>query len=272
MSEGNPIFILSCERSGSSLLRYLIDTHPEICSPGEIATGELAKALMRTVSRTTAWVQPGLETDEARTDFARAETRRLIFEIMDAYARGKGKRYWCDKTPLNLTSLGLLDWVFPEARYLCLYRNSLDVVRSCLAASQNGFMPELAPYAQKNPGNLVAAMIDSWVTKTRWILDFEQKNPRCHRLYYEGLVHAPVATLDGVFGFLGLPWDKELIDRAFTTPHDPGGGDNRIRQTTKIEVSRPNPEPELNPRMLTLVPPELREKQQFLHFELNYPV
>jgi hypothetical protein len=144
MSLANSIFILSCERSGSTLLRHLLDTHPEICSPGELATGALAQSLLLTISRTTALTQPALETARARRDFAAAETRRMIAEIMDRYAREKGKRYWCDKTPANSSWLDALDLVFPDARYLCLYRNSLDVARSCLAASQGGFMWEMA--------------------------------------------------------------------------------------------------------------------------------
>ena len=40
-SKWKQIFILSLPRSGSTLLRMILDTHPEICCPGELSLGQL---------------------------------------------------------------------------------------------------------------------------------------------------------------------------------------------------------------------------------------
>jgi protein-tyrosine sulfotransferase len=265
-----PVFILSCERSGSTLLRYLLDAHPEICSPGELALGHLLRDLQRVVMRTLARVVPGSEDE--RSAFTRREIRRIVEGIMDRYAAGRGKRIWCDKTPSNLFSLAEIDATFPDARYVCLYRQSLDVVQSCLDVSRFGFMHGLAEYVERNPRNVVAALLESWAEKTAVILRFEESHPsRCFRVCYEGLVNDPEPTLDGLFEFLGLQWDRSLLDHALTDPHDTGGGDPKIRRTSKIERDRVGNGARLRARLDT-VPEGIVGKITELHLELGYPL
>lgn len=227
-----PIFILCCERSGSTLLRYILDTHPEICSPGELALGWVAGYFSTMVERTLGQTVPAPE----RAALVASTTRRSIGEVMEAYARAKGKRLWCDKTPMNLQRLPELERVFPDARYLCLYRHCMDVAHSCLESGRGGFMPELAEYIRQSPSNFLDAMVASWVDKTSAQLAFEAEHPsRCFRVKYESLVFDPVGTLEPLFGFLGVGFDPKLVDRVFEVPHDEGGGDGKIRYTGRIE-------------------------------------
>jgi len=233
-----PIFIVSTERSGSTLLRYIIDTHSQICCPGELAGGSLCAHLQLLLSRTVC--QPGNNLSDSAESSARALTitRQVFSGIMNAYARARGKSVWCDKTPSNITHVGLLGQLFPTARFLCLYRNCVDVVHSCLEASKHGFMTELAPYAMRNPGNLVAAMTESWLEKTEQILAFESSNAsRCFRIRYEDLVYSPEECLQGLFRFLRLNWEPDILMRTFKTHHDPGGGDAKINFTKEIDRS-----------------------------------
>jgi hypothetical protein len=268
--QGPPVFLLSCERAGSTLLRYILDTHPEIVSPGELGLGELCASLARVVDRTLAMNAEGNAAD--RSEVTRVEVRRIVQGIMDEYAAAKGKRVWCDKTPLNLSYLGVLDWVFPDARYICLYRQCLDVVHSCLEASRHGFMLELAPYAQRSPSNHVEAMIESWVEKTERLLAFECAHPGSPRVFYEGLVHQPAVSLAPVFAALGLAWDPALLDRVFSVGHDPGGGDLHIKRTTRIETDRIGMGASLRGAALARVRPELLARMQRLNLELGYPI
>ena len=160
-----PVFVLSCERSGSTLLRYIMDTHPQVCSPAHLHLGQLCRSLY-----TTAFYSIGqtaeVADEAARERLVAAEVRRVVDELMGRYARAKGKQVWCEKTTDNLQYLRFLGEVFPDARFICLYRNCMDVAHSSIECSRLGFMPELAPYVQKSPGNIVAAMVESWVEKT----------------------------------------------------------------------------------------------------------
>ena len=48
-------FVLCSARSGSSLLRYILDTHPDIAIPGELKTGKFCKSLYDFVASTRGW-------------------------------------------------------------------------------------------------------------------------------------------------------------------------------------------------------------------------
>jgi len=229
------VFVLSPPRSGSTLLRYILDSHSRIASPGEVVLGRLCSDLRFVLSRTVGSDLP--PTREGKERLA-AETRRLVAGILEAYARSKGKDVWCDKSPANVEHLESLAEAFPDARYVCLYRGCLDTVKSMLGASQQGFMTELAPFAAKSPGNLVTAMIDAWCHYAGRILDFETAHPAStFRIRYEDMVSDPPAALSPLFEFLGVGWEPEAVERALTAPHDEGGGDLYIRYTRAIDPS-----------------------------------
>ena len=233
-----PAFILSTERSGSTLLRWLLDAHPEVVSPGEILLGRLCFDLFFALSRTVV-ATLGIDDRVARNRAALARVRGIVDGIMTSYARARGARVWCDKTPQNLDHLTLLVETFPDARYVCLYRDGLDVAHSCLEISRDGFMAELAEYVRRSPHDLVAAMLDSWCDKTELVLKMQLHHPElCHRVRYEDLVARPEEVLPPLLAFLGVAWDPALLERAFTMRHDDGGGDQRIKGTHRVERDR----------------------------------
>ncbi len=230
-------FVLSCERSGSTLLRWLLDTHPDVASPGELRLGRLAFDLYVTLSRTVLVDRPN--DDPRRVRDTLREVRRTLDGILGRYAQLRGKRVWCEKSPENVGYLDALANAYPDGRYVCLYRDPRDVVHSCLEASRDGFMAELAEYARREPDQPVQAMTRSWADKTHRILAFERRNPGLsRRLRYEDLVRSPEDHLQALFSFLGVPKVPGIAERAFRERHDAGGGDRRIRRTSRVEASR----------------------------------
>jgi protein-tyrosine sulfotransferase len=233
-----PAFILSTERSGSTLLRWLLDTHPEIVSPGEILLGRLCFDLFVTLSRTVIATED-IADRVAMNRATLAQVRPIVDGIMTRYARARGARMWCDKTPQNLQHLPLLVDTYPDARYVCLYRDGLDVAHSCLEISREGFMVELLEYVRRSPHDLVAAMLDSWCDKTELLLKMELHHRQvCHRVRYEDLVARPGEVLPPLLEVLGVAPDPSLAERAFSAHHDGGGGDSLIRDTQRIERGR----------------------------------
>ncbi|HEX7773050.1 MAG TPA: sulfotransferase, partial [Pyrinomonadaceae bacterium] len=264
-SAAPPVFVLSCERSGSTLLRYIIDTHPRICSPAHLHLGQLCRSLY-----TSIFYSLGQTMEEAtREQLVAAETRRIIDEVMERYVRAKGKHMWCEKTTENLQYLKILDDVFPDARYICLYRNCMDVVHSSIECSRLGFIPELAPYVQKRPDNIVAAMVDSWIEKTTTLLEFELAHAeQCFRIKYENLVTEPSRTLPAMFAALGLEWDEQLLKQVFSTQHDQGSGDRKVLFTKKINTDSIGRGSTIS---RSLIPDDLLEKMNHLLARLDYP-
>jgi protein-tyrosine sulfotransferase len=269
MADPFPIFILSCERSGSTLLRYILDTHPEIACPGELYLGRLTKNLRETVSRTLGLTAGDNAHEREKT--TQEEVHCVLNGLLSKYAALRGKKFWCDKTPLNLKDLADLNWAFPNARYICLYRHSLDVVQSCLELPEKAYIWWALPYMVKHRQNPVAAVLDSWVEKTQIMLSFEKRQRRTCRIQYEVLVADPVKALNPVFQFLGLDWNSALLEQVFGMVHDQGGGDEKIKLTHKIETDRVGHGTKIDPALLASVPPGLRLSQKALHLELGYP-
>jgi protein-tyrosine sulfotransferase len=229
-----PVFILSCERSGSTLLRYIMDTHPQICSPGQLYVGELCQSLYKTLYYSSG---QAISSEPQRVDYVHKESRRIIEELMERYTSHKGKSIWCDKTTLNLNHSDLISKVFPDAKFICLYRHCMDVSYSCLRYDPFMYMDELVPFVSRNPQNIVEAMMDSWIEKTGKISSFERANAtRCHRIKYEDLTTNPRETLMPLFEFLGVEWDPSIPDRVFSAKHDRGHGDMKVTFSRTIHT------------------------------------
>jgi protein-tyrosine sulfotransferase len=263
-----PFFVLSTPRSGSTLLRYILDTHSRIASPGEIGIGQLCSQVAKVILGTKGEAMPFLSAAE-RTTMVMTQTRDLVSQIMSAYLALKGKCIWCDKTVTNVQHLATLSAVFPDARFICLYRDSLDFVQSSLECSRLGFMLELAPYAVREPTNLVAAMLSAWIENTTLILDLELQNPQqAFRIRYEDLVTTPEQSLRPLLAFAGVAWEDGLLDAVFTTPHDPGGGDSKIAFTTRIDAANVGKGQGLD---LSSVPAATIHAAEALCARLSYP-
>jgi protein-tyrosine sulfotransferase len=273
----SPIFILSCERAGSTLLRYIIDTHPEICSPGELHLGHLCENLGHVANLLSVGGVAEAANPEERLRRVNAEVKRMVTDLMSTYARSKGKRMWCEKTPRNLSYLDILDAVFPDAKYICLHRNCMDVVHSCMESSKVGFFVDISYYAKNIPSTYArnavghaSVFADSWADKTSKMLTFEREHSeQCFRLKYESLVTEPAATLQAMFEFLGVDWDASLIDAVFKSQHDQGPGDKKVVYSKQIYTRYIGMGSGVSRRLLSR---EVLQKVNAMLEELEYPV
>ncbi|BBL71145.1 sulfotransferase [Methylogaea oryzae] len=264
----SPLFILSCERSGSTLLRYIVDTHPQIACPGHLYLGRLCQSLEGALWPTLGQTLPGMDDGEKAAAVA-AEIRRIVGGMMSRYADAKGKSLWCEKTPMNLDYLDVIRRAFAQARYVCLYRHCMDVVHSCVGLSAYRYLPEHIPYVQRHPDNIVVAMMSNWIDKTERLLAFERQNPGgCHRLRYESLVCDTPAALEGLFGFLAVDWSPDLIEAVFTQRHDSGEGDAKVQFAGRISADSVGKGRQV-PR--DLIPQALQERADALLALLDYP-
>ncbi|MGH9238265.1 MAG: sulfotransferase family protein [Vicinamibacterales bacterium] len=238
MTRQRPIFILSHPRTGSTLLRYLIDAHPDVCCPSEIALGKLCAALSYTI---------GLTLNDARVRDAggdrkaaiRAEVRRHVDAIMDAYCAARNKPRWCDKSTHNVEFLRQLPLFFPDAQYVSLHRECTDVVYSMLEAYRYGFPGKVGERVARYSSNFIEALMLEWHDSTSALLQFEDAHRGCClRMTYERLVGEPASTVARLCGFLELREVPSLVRDAFTTPKDAGPGDPKIRFTSRVMATR----------------------------------
>jgi hypothetical protein len=263
-----PSFVLCAARTGSTLLRYIFDTHPELCAPPELEIGALCQQLNRLHSYTVDTEQE-LEPVWAAAS-ARRRTRRVVDDIMHEYCKRQGKVLWCEKSIGNLERLHVLDDVYPDARLVFLHRHCLDVAYSALEVERDlpgrwGFEAWIA----RRSDDPFAALVEYWCDSTERLLAYEKANERrSARLRYEDLVRQPRRVLPRVFDLLDLDWDPAMLDRVFVAHHARGPGDGKIARTSRIEpgsIGRGFRQP------WRTLPPKILERVQSLLQQLNYP-
>lgn len=241
----DPVFVLTAARSGSTLLRFILDSHPALACPPEVGPGMACLGLVRLAKILSAdpaagvseMLRPGMPI-EVPADTAEA-ARVIVGAYYSDYMRTRRKRRWCDKSLDNFLFAPLLQQVFPEAKYICLYRHCMDVIASGLEACPwglSGFGFE--NFAAQFAGNNVAAIGAYWLSCVKGILAFEESNPeRCLRVRYEDLVTDSEETVSGIMSFLGEAQVPGITSSCFNTEHDRyGPGDQKIWFTSSIQA------------------------------------
>ena len=235
------MFVLCAARSGSTLLRLVLDAHPVLACPPETNFQALLEQLA--VVWSLAEGSP-LPADRGHMppvvpDSAVAGVRRTVDMIMGSYLARRGKRRFCDKTLGTARFADLLVRVYPAARFLCLYRHPMDMIRSSLDACPWGLTGYgFEPFAAASPVNAVAALASYWAEHAGMIAAVEEAYPeRCHRVRYEDLVAAPEPTTAAIFSFLDLPAEPGLAGRCVAERAEPfGPGDHKIWSTSAINA------------------------------------
>lgn len=139
-----PIFVVGCPRSGTTLLRNLLRSHPRLTFPPEShfipdlfrAYGDpksdyeacsLASKILR------LWWVRSWRLSLAPSDFASCRSFGQVLSLLyGAWAAMEGKPRWGDKTPHYVTQIPLLVRIFPRAKVIHVYRDGRDVALSWL--------------------------------------------------------------------------------------------------------------------------------------------
>jgi protein-tyrosine sulfotransferase len=231
-----PIFILCTARSGSTLLRILLDAHPEIACPPELNLCNIFEA----ISFSTNSVAAGDDEHGAGQRLATALSREVTEAIVAAYPKRAAKTRWCDKSLASIEKPELILSVYPEAQFICLYRECADTAASIKEACEWGYGGYgVEPYARMYAHNMAMALCMYWADRVSAERKFEDEHPAvCLRIRYEDLVAEPEQTLGGLFDFL----DVERTEREICSPGalasagSPMPGDFKIRYTEKIDT------------------------------------
>lgn len=206
-----PIFIVGCPRSGTTLLRNLLRSHPRITFPSEShfipsfyrgygnpgSDGE-AVELARRILR-VEWIrQWGIRITPE--EFAGDRSfRAVVGRLFECWARADGKPRWGDKTPHYVQEIATLAELFPEARVIHMLRDGRDVELSWLKA---GFEPR----------NLYTAALlwKRYVTAGR-TAGARLPAASYRELRYEALVNQPERVMREVCDFLGEPFSETVL-------------------------------------------------------------
>lgn len=217
--DDTPFFILGCVRSGTTLLRDIIRIHPRLESPEETHffrwADPYASPRYEKQYIGTKLFEGHRELDKVSyKDFAGmllvSRDRR---EISELYARAYLKSHnnlsgrWFDKTPQNIYGILLLNYMFPTAKFIHIYRNPYNVVSS---------LKEGKVMAKHE----VKGGINYWMESMIMFNEFKKMpgtEGRLFELKYEDMVASPKRDITDVLEFLNE--DPKLMDFSQVKTH-----------------------------------------------------
>lgn len=210
-------FVVGVNRSGTTLLRMMLDSHPDLAIPPEThflpALFEAMQAARKNDERMTPqdvtdflvehrrWGDFGLDPKELTKRFSDLEGIRpklVLRAFYSLYAENQGKSRYGDKTPGYVKQMGKVQRCLPEARFIHLIRDGRDVA---LSRERRSGAEELSVERH--------AMI--W---KRRINRARGQSPRLKHyleVRYEDLVADPEAVLHTICEFIELPYDPAML-------------------------------------------------------------
>ena len=202
-----PIVLGGCGRSGTTLVRMILDSHPAICCGPESSIFRRGA-----IDPDVLAAKFDLDPDRVRAIHAEVPSRPAFIEAFAALCMARaGKRRFAEKTPRNIRRLDAIFRHFPKTRFVHVLRDGRDVACSLRTHPRHKVVNgELVP---QNTWKPIAGCV------RRWRDDIERSRPwwsdsRFLTLRYEDLVREPRPVLEKLMTFVGESWDDRLLEHA----------------------------------------------------------
>jgi sulfotransferase family protein len=209
---GPPVpFIVGVTRSGTTLLRLMLDAHPEMAIPPETHfVPSLIKATRKRgvsceeahaiVTGHRQWGDFNLDSAELLKRYCeldRIDPETTIRTFFELYAEREGKPRWGDKTPNYVKRMKQIENWIPEARFIHMIRDGRD-------AALSRFKRVL-----KDPPPM-ETVAERWVRKIEEARE-AGSGLEYMEVQYEELVRDTETQLRRVADFIELPWDDSML-------------------------------------------------------------
>jgi hypothetical protein len=227
--ERNPfVFIVGCPRSGTTLLRRMVDAHPLIAITrrethwipigfrkrvGLADDGLVTADLISWLMADARFPYMGISREELE-EIIRNEGpltyAAFVSRVFDLYAAKEGKALAGDKTPGYARQLPTLHALWPAARFVHLIRDGRDVYLSFRDwAKSPRVVGRFLPWP-KNPA-ASAALFWEWHVKLARMAGSELGAELYHEVRYEALVSEPAEACAALCAFLEVPFSDRML-------------------------------------------------------------
>ncbi len=210
-------FVVGVGRSGTTLLRMMLDSHPQLAIPPEThflnpliqASGRL-RFNARTATREIVhderrrWNDFGLTEEDLLVSMQSVEkfnTADAMRAFYRAYANKHGKPRWGDKTPDYIRKMRKLQKTLPEARFIHVIRDGRDA-----GLSQNARITKRGK--EPVPAREMARRWRKRIVKSR--IDAEEVEHYIE-VRYEDLISDTESVLRRVCEHIDLPFDPAML-------------------------------------------------------------
>ena len=223
----SPVFIVGCDRSGTTLLRLMLNQSrvlyitPETkflttLNCNEDLYGDFSQAYQRyffirdlqtnkATAKTFTFQALDLTIAEAETALKKAAPTDFFGAsktIFKASAAKKNKQRWGDKTPHQIQDVEILARAFPNAQFVHMIRDGRDTAMSIRKAGWlYGNMLAIAEYWQKQVSAGISAENK-----------LKNSQDRYYEVYYEQLLQQPEITLKNLCSWLNLEYTPQMLE------------------------------------------------------------
>jgi hypothetical protein len=228
-----PIFIVGQPRTGTTVLERILGNHSQVASAGELNDFHLS----------LCW-QADLLVERADPQLFKACAGLDFAAVGHAYLqrtswRGNGKRFLIDKMPDNFWYSGIIHTALPEARIVCLLRDTMD---TCLSSLKELFAGSACPYSYDPLETaehhlLFRHMLQHWDDVIPGVV---------LTVGYEELVRDPPSVARRVMEHCGIPYEASCVDLLRNTTPSATASSSQVREqvhTRRIGAWRRYAEP-----------------------------
>jgi hypothetical protein len=245
---GEPVFVVGASRSGTNLVRALLNAHSEVWVSGEThyfddlrprlpgagtvplegGSRDLCERYFLALSHRPF----GQAGDPAASKVASGELRSLADELGgtgDAYfealcrlrAVRHGKARWAEKTPRHVFRIDDMLGAFPGAKVVCIVRDPRAVVasyRDWHAAGKRKGAPESAEReadrkrSRRSYNLMLQCLLWRGVVQASYRALERHGGERVRVVRFEELAADPERSVPVLCEWLGLPWEPSMLD------------------------------------------------------------
>lgn len=238
-----PLILLGVSRSGTTLLRVILDRSSDLAIPDESffvpllarrhGRGVDPSRFLDDVSRIPTIASWGLTVDDVAPRLRRGMSAgAAIAAIFEAYAEKEGKPRWGDKTPMYMRHLPLLERLFPDAHFVHLIRDGREAAVSFLQMPEGTFT---RTWAHPSSPPQFACL---WRTEVRAARSLGSKvgAARYHEVRYEELVADPVRVVDDICRFADIAFAPTMVEYAGAVDVSAKPHQQRLREPPRAGV------------------------------------
>lgn len=207
-------FVVGVNRSGTTLMRMMLDAHPDLTMPPEThfvpelidvaeAGDATPEALLATITKQREWGDFGLTEEQLLAAFRAIDPLNAgdaLRSFYGLYAERAGKPRCGEKTPIYVKSIRKIHGALPEAKFVHVIRDGRDVALSIRdRAVKEHPIPKIA---------------ERWVRRIGQARRQSKKLPdgAYMEIRYEQLILDTEPVLRDVCEFFELDWDDAILD------------------------------------------------------------
>ncbi|SES71639.1 Glycosyltransferase involved in cell wall bisynthesis [Salinibacillus kushneri] len=202
----SPIFIGGAGRSGTTLLRVMLNAHPNLCSGPEFKMlQQIANLYNQMISIKDIRKAYGLDIEDINTSF-----NNFISSFFEKFKMESNANRIVEKTPHNVLIMKELVKIFPDAKFIHVVRDGRDVASSLVTMDWYDFQGNPLPYVQN-----IRNATDYWKqVLTKSIQDSRDPILKGKVMFikYEDLITEPKKIIKDVLVFLDETWSDQVLN------------------------------------------------------------